>query len=169
MTETNLVDHLAALKTFRTAPRSELEWLASRGTVRHLETGEVLSAKGQPVLGLFVVLSGSVAIHVDRSAGPHKVMEWREGDVTGVLRARGGDVVLNTPVTGQFHGERRTLTVKVPPRSGETFQSLVIAQNERTGQAYADFTSTSRLEAARYAVLVAAEHADAARGLLAQP
>ncbi|NGY62226.1 S8 family serine peptidase [Lentzea sp. NEAU-D13] len=65
------------------------------------------------------------------------------GDVTGVLRARGGDVVLNTPVTGQFNGERRTLTVKVPPRSGETFQSLVIAQNERTGQAYADFTSTS--------------------------
>ncbi|MFC3890894.1 S8 family serine peptidase [Lentzea rhizosphaerae] len=65
------------------------------------------------------------------------------GDVTGVLRARGGDVVLNTPVTGQFNGERRTLTVKVPPRSGETFQALVIAQNERTGQAYADFTSAS--------------------------
>ncbi|SFR25769.1 Serine protease, subtilisin family [Lentzea waywayandensis] len=67
------------------------------------------------------------------------------GELTGVLRARAGDVVLTTPVTGQFNGEKRTLTVKVPPRSGESFQSLVIVQNERTGQAFGDFTSTDSL------------------------
>ncbi len=35
--------------------------------------------------GFFVVLSGRIAIFVDRAAGRHKMMEWREGDVTGVL------------------------------------------------------------------------------------
>ena len=41
----------------------------------------MLSAKGVPVAGLFVVLTGHVAIFVDRGAGLHKVMEWRAGDV----------------------------------------------------------------------------------------
>ena len=31
------------------------------------------------------MLSGRVAIFVDRGAGRHKVMEWRAGDVTGML------------------------------------------------------------------------------------
>jgi CRP-like cAMP-binding protein len=37
------------------------------------------------VEGLFVVLTGRLAISVDRGAGRHKVMEWRAGDVLGVL------------------------------------------------------------------------------------
>ena len=45
----------------------------------------MLSAKGVPVAGLFVVLTGHIAIFVDRGAGRHKVMEWRAGDVTGML------------------------------------------------------------------------------------
>lgn len=32
-----------------------------------------------------MVLSGCIAISVDRGAGPRRVMEWRGGDVTGVL------------------------------------------------------------------------------------
>ena len=32
-----------------------------------------------------MVLSGRVAIFVDRGAGLKKIMEWREGDVTGIL------------------------------------------------------------------------------------
>ncbi|MFD4672480.1 S8 family serine peptidase [Lentzea sp. NPDC058450] len=64
------------------------------------------------------------------------------GEVTGALLARAGDVVLTTPVTGQFNAERRTLTVKVPSRSGTPFQSLVIAQDERTGVGYQAFTDT---------------------------
>ena len=31
------------------------------------------------------MLSGRIAIFVDRGAGPHKFMEWRAGDVTGLL------------------------------------------------------------------------------------
>jgi len=67
------------------APREELAWLVSHGSLRHLNEGEVLSAKGVPVAGLFVVLTGHVAIFVDRGAGRHKVMEWRAGDVAGLL------------------------------------------------------------------------------------
>ena len=72
-------------KTLGSAPREELAWLASHGTVRHLNAGDVLTAKGKTVEGLFVMLSGHVAIFVDRGAGRNKVMEWRAGDVTGTL------------------------------------------------------------------------------------
>jgi signal transduction histidine kinase len=35
--------------------------------------------------GLFVVLSGHVALSVDRGNGPQKAIEWRAGEVSGVL------------------------------------------------------------------------------------
>ena len=60
---TDLIDRLAAHKTLGAAPRAELEWLASHGSLRHLNEGEVLSAKGEPVTGLFVVLTGHIAIY----------------------------------------------------------------------------------------------------------
>ena len=47
--------------------------------------GDALSTKGAPVEGLFVILSGRIALFVDRGAGPQKLVEWREGDVTGML------------------------------------------------------------------------------------
>ena len=82
---TDLVDRLAEHKTLGAAPREELAWLVAHGSLRHLAEGEVLSAKGVPVAGLFVVLTGNIAIFVDRGAGRHKVLEWRAGDVTGML------------------------------------------------------------------------------------
>jgi CRP-like cAMP-binding protein len=85
VTGTDLVDRLAAHKTVGAAPREELVWLAAHGTLRHMNEGEVVSAKDVPVEGLFIVLTGHVAIFVDRGAGRHKVMEWRAGDVTGML------------------------------------------------------------------------------------
>ena len=85
MAETDLVDRLAEHKTLGAAPREELAWLAAHGVLRQLEDGDVMVAAGAPVDGLFILLSGHVAIFVDRGAGRHKVMEWRAGDVTGVL------------------------------------------------------------------------------------
>jgi signal transduction histidine kinase len=85
MTAADLVDRLAGHKTFGTAPREELAWLASHGTLRQLHACEVLTAKGVQPEGLFVVLSGRIAIFVDRGAGLKKIMEWRPGDVTGLL------------------------------------------------------------------------------------
>jgi signal transduction histidine kinase len=85
VTATDLVDRLAGHKTVGAAPREELMWLASHGSLRQLNEGEVLSAKGAPVAGLFVVLTGHIAVFVDRGAGRHKVIEWRAGDVAGML------------------------------------------------------------------------------------
>jgi len=84
-TTSEIIERLAQHKTLKAAPREELEWLAQHGTVRHLKVGEVLTAKGAPVEGLWVFLSWRVAIYIDRGAGRHKVMEWREGDISGML------------------------------------------------------------------------------------
>jgi signal transduction histidine kinase len=85
MTDQDLVNRLEAHATIGKAPRAELEWLASHGSLRQLESGDVLTARGAQVAGLFVLLAGRIAIFVDRGAGRHKAMEWREGDVLGLL------------------------------------------------------------------------------------
>jgi signal transduction histidine kinase len=85
VTETDLIARLSKHKTLGSAPREELEWLAAHGSLRDLDEGDLLTVKGAPVEGLFIVLSGCVAILVDRGAGRHKVMQWCGGDVTGAL------------------------------------------------------------------------------------
>jgi len=85
MTSGDLVDRLAEHATLGKAPREELAWLAAHGALRRLGAGAVLSHKGAPVEGLFVVLSGHVNLYVDRGAGPQKIIEWRTGDVSGLL------------------------------------------------------------------------------------
>jgi len=82
---TDLVDRLARHKTLGAAPREELEWLAAHGVLRHLDDGDLMVAAGEPVDGLFILLTGHVDIFIDRGAGRHKAMDWRAGDVTGVL------------------------------------------------------------------------------------
>jgi signal transduction histidine kinase len=78
-------DRLSEHRLLVGAPREQIEWLAARGQLIRLETGEQLAPKGTTVRGLYIVLSGHMSIHVDRGAGPQKVMEWRGGDVTGFL------------------------------------------------------------------------------------
>ena len=85
MIERDLIDRLAEHKTLSAAPRRELEWLAAHGSIRKLNTGEVLSSKGVQVDFLYVVLSGRLALFADRGAGPVKIIEWHAGDVTGML------------------------------------------------------------------------------------
>jgi signal transduction histidine kinase len=85
VSDTDLLVRLTEHKTLGAAPPEELAWLAAHGSLRDLNEGDVVSAKGVPVEGLIIVLSGCVAILVDRGAGRHKVMEWCGGDVTGLL------------------------------------------------------------------------------------
>lgn len=85
MTTPALIDQLAEHRTLRAAPRPELEWLAAHGVIRRLKVGDVLSAKGKPVEALHVILSGRLALFVDRGSGLNKIIEWREGDVAGLL------------------------------------------------------------------------------------
>jgi signal transduction histidine kinase len=85
MIASDLIDRLAAHKTLGAAPREELAWLAAHGSLRNLGAGEVLSHKGMQVEGLYVVLSGHISLSVNRGSGPQKIIEWRAGDVSGVL------------------------------------------------------------------------------------
>ncbi|HTH02150.1 MAG TPA: ATP-binding protein [Vicinamibacterales bacterium] len=85
MTVPDLIDRLAAHRTLGAAPREELAWLAAHGSFRHVNPGEVVAQKGQTVEELWVVLSGRIAIFVDRGTGVQKMVEWRPGDVTGLL------------------------------------------------------------------------------------
>jgi signal transduction histidine kinase len=81
----DLIGRLAEHKTLAAAPREELAWLAAHGKLRRLQTGDILSHKGVPVEGLFVVLSGHLSLSVDRGSGPQKVIDWRPGDISGIL------------------------------------------------------------------------------------
>jgi signal transduction histidine kinase len=81
----DLIDRLAEHKALGASPRTELEWLVAHGSIRTLNPGDLLSRKGHPVEGLYIVLSGHLALFADRGAGPNKVIEWRGGDVTGML------------------------------------------------------------------------------------
>jgi signal transduction histidine kinase len=81
----DLIDRLAEHRTLGGVDRTELEWLAAHGSIRNLNPGEVLSMKGRQVAALYIILSGRLALFVDRGDGPNKFVEWRGGDVTGML------------------------------------------------------------------------------------
>ena len=81
----DLVDRLVAHKLFGGAPRDELHWLAEHGVPRRFEAGEIVASTATPIEGMFVVFSGRLSVHVNRGAGPRKVMEWVGGEVTGLL------------------------------------------------------------------------------------
>jgi signal transduction histidine kinase len=82
----NLIDRLAGHKTVGSAPRPELEWVATHGRPRRLAPGEILTARAAGfVEGLFIILTGQIGLHVDRANGREKVIEWHAGDVCGLL------------------------------------------------------------------------------------
>ena len=85
MAPSALIDRLAAHRTLASVPRAELEWLADHGVERTAEPGEFLAQRGGSVPGLFVVFQGHLLIQMDSGAGMRTVMEWRGGDVTGML------------------------------------------------------------------------------------
>ncbi len=82
---TSLVDRLASLSNLSEIPRVELEWLVEHGELEVHEPGAVVAPEGKPVEVLWLVLSGRTAVSVDRGAGPRRVMEWRAGEVSGML------------------------------------------------------------------------------------
>ena len=105
MTTSDLVDRLAAHRTLGQAPRAQLEWMAAHGELVRLDAQAAVTPAGETPLGLWIVLSGQLSIRVDRGAGPRKVMEWRPGDVTGVLpysRMSGAPGTVRTDVASEL-------------------------------------------------------------------
>lgn len=85
MTDESVVDRLVSHRTLGAAPREELEWLASHADLRRLAVGETTASEGEPITGMWVLLSGRISIRIHRDGGFRRVMEWRGGDVTGLL------------------------------------------------------------------------------------
>jgi len=81
----SLVDRLAALPNLERIPRAELDWLVAHGTLEVRDPGEVIGPKGKRIDKLWIILSGHIAVQVDRGAGPRHVMGWRTGEVSGML------------------------------------------------------------------------------------
>ncbi len=90
-----ILERLKAHRTLGDAPVAELEWLAAHGTLRKFRAGAAVTKKGIPVTVMMILLEGHVAIRVDRGVGAHKIMEWKGGDVSGVLPYSRGAVSPN--------------------------------------------------------------------------
>jgi len=83
-----IVQRLQAHATIGGAPVAELEWLAARGYLKRYAVGDFVIRSGQErgSFGLFVVLTGHLALYVDRGrGGRRKLAEWRGGEVSGIL------------------------------------------------------------------------------------
>jgi CRP-like cAMP-binding protein len=80
-----LVDRLAAHRLLAAAPREQLAWVAEHGQLLEFPAGHTLFRTGEPIVELYVVLAGRFSIRVHRGSGWRKVMEWRAGDVSGLL------------------------------------------------------------------------------------
>jgi signal transduction histidine kinase len=76
---------LTAHRTVGAAPPAELEWLAAHGRVERFAPGDMIARKGEPVESLYIILAGRVSHLTDQGGTWRKVMDWREGDVTGQL------------------------------------------------------------------------------------
>ena len=85
MADAALVDRLANVRALKGVPRAELEWLADHGKIEPHAAGEVFRPKDYPIPGLAIMLSGAIAIHVDRMGIQRRIMQWHGGDITGLL------------------------------------------------------------------------------------
>lgn len=102
MTTEELVDLLATHRTIGEAPRVELNWIATHGTCRHLQAGEVVSRATDVVNELYIILSGRLAHIRFLGTGYRRVINFQGGDIGGLLpysrlRISGGDTVAEEP------------------------------------------------------------------------
>jgi signal transduction histidine kinase len=102
MNTEDLVDRLTSHRTIGKAPQDELRWIATHGTLRHIQPGEVVTRPDQVVDGLYILLTGRMATWVSRGTWKRKVMEWQGGDVTGILpysrlQNAPGDTIVEEP------------------------------------------------------------------------
>ncbi|HEY5545246.1 MAG TPA: ATP-binding protein [Gemmatimonadaceae bacterium] len=85
MADQALVERLSSVRAMKGVPKSELEWLVDHGRVESYVAGTVFRPHAVPIPGLSVLISGSLAIHVERMGVQRRVMQWHAGDLTGAL------------------------------------------------------------------------------------
>lgn len=102
MSHDEMMARMAAHRALGSAPSSEHAWLVARGELRTLCVGDVVTHAKAQATHMLVILSGHLVVRADGGAGSHKVIEWRGGDVGGVVPySRGasppGDVICEEP------------------------------------------------------------------------
>ncbi len=79
-----IAERLRAHRTLSVAPQAELDWLIERGTLGYYLPGDEMVIRGEPVNTLYIVLKGRVAYLAEFGGTRRKVMDWRDGDTTGL-------------------------------------------------------------------------------------
>jgi signal transduction histidine kinase len=115
----DIASRLAQHRALQSAPEAERAWLIDHGTLRSLDVGDIVTAKGESPKNLLIVLDGLIVLRVDRGAGAHKVLEWRGGDVGGVMPY---SRVVSPP--GNVAAEEPTEVIAVPK---ESFNEMIHA------------------------------------------
>ncbi len=80
-----MIDRLAEHRTLQGTPRPELEWLLAHGEFRSYPAGTVLVAKSEVTAEMFVLLTGSVAVHFGHGTGRIHNLETSAGELAGFL------------------------------------------------------------------------------------
>ncbi len=83
--DTDLLARLTEHRVLGKVPRAELEWLVSHGTLERYQPGFMIAKKGEPVEALYVIFTGHVSHFMDQGGTWRKVMDWSDGDATGLL------------------------------------------------------------------------------------
>lgn len=85
MTRDEILARLVQHRLIGGAPRSEHEWLIAHGEYRSFAAGAIPYRKGERASELMIVLSGRFGIHVDDRIGWRRVLEWKTGDLAGMI------------------------------------------------------------------------------------
>ena len=131
----DLVDRLAGQRALEGIPREQLQWLAEHGMLCRFDAGELIVKTMEPLFFLYVILSGHITVTINRGGGPRKAIEWRAGDVSGVLpfsrvSTSLGDVVAEVPT--ELLGVHRDLFPEMVRECYELTTVLVHVMLDRT-------------------------------------
>ena len=85
MTREQILGRLAEHRLVGGAPKAEHEWLVANGVYRCFKEGDIPYRKGERAGELMIVLAGRFGIHVDERIGWRRVMEWKTGDLAGII------------------------------------------------------------------------------------
>jgi signal transduction histidine kinase len=80
-----IVDVLAGLRIFSSAPREELAWIASRGALRTFAAGAAIIEFGATVDEMFVLLAGHVAVYAASPGGRRMLLDLPSGQIVGAI------------------------------------------------------------------------------------
>ena len=145
MAEPAVVERLAGLKILKNVPRSELEWLVAHGKIEEYEAGKVFRPHDRELPGLTILLTGSVAIHIDRMGVQRRVMQWHAGDMTGALpysrmvNPPGDTIVHDTAVVFEVDKEHfRDITRECPEFTAVCVHTMLDRARHFTGRDFQD-------------------------------